>query len=137
MTIKINNNVAIKNSETIAKLMMEILQAEEKIDQAKEHFWTIGLNTQSMIQYIDLVSLGTLTNAVIHPRETFRLAVMKAVNTIIIVHNHPAGNTEPSKEDILITKRLKAAGGILGITLLDHVIIGGNSHYSFNAEGKL
>jgi hypothetical protein len=76
-----------------------------------------------------LVSLGSLSASIVHPRETFRFAVSKATANIIIGHNHPSGDTKPSQEDILLTKRLCQAGEILGINVLDHVIIGGEGNY--------
>jgi len=133
MLIK-TNQTKIHNAGDIAKIMYSVLEAESKIDKEKEHFWVIGLNTNNIIKYIDLVSLGTLNENLVHPRETFRLAVMKGINCIIVCHNHPSGNNNPSDLDIEITKRLKDSGDILGIKLLDHIIIGENGYYSFSEE---
>jgi len=114
----------LREPENVAKIFQEVLAGESEIDRAKEHFWTVGLNSRNIIQFTDLVSLGTLNSSLAHPREIFRLAVSRGVNSIIIVHNHPSGNVEPSKEDVAITHRLEEAGVILGILVVDHVIIG-------------
>ena len=130
----------IAKAEDIARILIAMLKTESEIDQDKEHFWSIGLNKRNVVKYIELVSLGTLDAAIVHPREVFRLAVTKGVSSMIIAHNHPSGDTDPSENDLKVTRRLKKAGEILGIQVLDHVIIGssfGNSYYSFQEEGKL
>ncbi len=125
-------------SKDVFEVLLSLLNFEQEHDREKEHFWILGLNTKNVIQYADLVSLGSLSASIVHPRETFRLAVMKATANIIIGHNHPSGDTQPSQEDILLTKRLSQAGEILGINVLDHVIIGGEGKYfSFRDNGLL
>lgn len=126
----------VHNAGDISKIINSILESESEVDQEKEHFWAIGLTTNNRIKYIDLVTLGTLNEALIHPRETFRLAVLKGVNCLIVCHNHPSGNLEASTGDIEITERLKKAGDILGIKLIDHIIIG-DGFYSFQSEGLI
>ena len=121
----------ITNSQDIADIMQAILKAEHEMDVMKEHFWVIGMNNKNVIQYIELVSLGNLTSSVVSPREVFRFAISKAVASIILCHNHPAGDALPSKEDANVTKRLLECGDILGIKVLDHIIIGRETHYSF------
>jgi len=125
--------------EDIAEIIRTILSKESEFDQQKEHFWVLGVNVKKVIQYIELVSLGSLSESIVHPRETFRFAVLKGVASIFIVHNHPAGDVEPSRADILITERLKKAGDIIGIKLLDHIIIGNGTedHKSFLNTGLL
>lgn len=113
----------LDSSDSVAKVMQAILNAEDKVDQKKEHLWVIGLNRHKIIEYIELVSIGSLSSSIVHPRETFRFAIMKAVDSILLVHNHPGGNPQPSAEDIAVTNRLKAAGEIIGIEVLDHIII--------------
>lgn len=114
----------VTEASHIVKIIKGILNTEDEISRDREHFWVIGLNAKNIIQYIELCSLGSLTSSIIHPRETYRLAVMKGVNSIIVAHNHPSGDSTPSREDIAITEKLKSAGDILGIKLLDHIIIG-------------
>lgn len=127
----------ITDPASVAGILQSISRTESPIDRDKEHFWTIGLNTRNVVKYIDLTSLGTLNASLVHPREVFRLAVMKDMASIILGHNHPSGSIEPSKEDQQITRRLIEAGRILGIEVLDHVIIGNNHHLSFKAQGLM
>ena len=124
MIIKEYVGEELSNAHRVADIFQKILASEHETDRDKEHFWTAGLNTKNRIKYIELVSLGTLSNAMIHPREVFRFAVMNATAQLIVAHNHPSGDPSPSCDDIAITERLKSAGEIMGIALLDHVIIG-------------
>lgn len=136
MLIQIKENtIGIRNDASVAELLQSILNTESPVDRDKEHFRTIGPNARNGVTYIDLTSLGTLSASLVHPREVFRLAVMKGVASIVLGHNHPSGNTEPSEEDIKLTRRLVEAGRILGIEVLDHVIIASNNHFSFKATG--
>src|SRR3990167_8030274 len=125
--------------EDIAEIIRTILSKESEFDQQKEHFWVLGVNVKKVIQYIELVSLGSLSESIVHPRETFRFAILKGVASIFIVHNHPSGDVEPSKEDMTIKERLTKAGEIIGIKLLDHIIIGNGNpcHKSFRDSGIL
>lgn len=115
----------IKEPKQISNILTEILKAESKIDRDKEHFWVVGLTCRNTISYIELASLGILNSTIVHPREIFRLAIMKGVNSIIVAHNHPSGNLDFSKEDLEITDILQKSGDILGIKVLDHVVIDG------------
>ena len=121
--MKVRTKEAITNPEQIAEIFQSIQRAENEIDRAKEKCWTMGLNTKNFIVYVELVSMGTLNASLIHPREVFRFAIMKAVSGIILVHSHPRGDTEPSADDITVTERLRDAGKILGIETLDHIIV--------------
>lgn len=118
-----------ENADKLARIMTEIINNEDEIDQKKEHFWVIGVDTRLHIEYIELVSLGNLNQSIVHPREVFRFAIMKGVRSIIVSHNHPSGHLEPSTEDILINDKLSKAGIIIGIEVLDHVIIDGKGGY--------
>lgn len=130
--------ITVCGSKDVSEVLFSLLNFEQEHDKEKEHFWILGLNTKNVIQYADLVSLGSLSASIVHPRETFRVAVMKATASIILGHNHPSGDTRPSQEDILLTKRLAQAGEILGIKVLDHVIIGSEGKYfSFRDNGML
>lgn len=127
----------ITNSRDVAAILYAILDAEEFVDRDKEHFWTIGFDIKNRIKYIELVSLGCLTSTITHPRETFRFAIMQGVASIIIAHNHPSGDKTPSDIDKVFTGRLKQAGEILGIPLLDHIILGHDEHYSFADHNEI
>ena len=93
---------------------------------AKEVFKVFLLDSNNAVISSEIVSIGTLNMSVIHPREIFKLAILKSANSIILVHNHPSGNIEPSQEDMEVTQRLRKAGELLGIRILDHVIVSGN-----------
>lgn len=104
--------------------------------ETKEHFFAIHLDTKHRICCVDEVAIGSLNQAVIHPREVFKTALLSSASAIILLHNHPSGDPKPSREDIEITKRLKEASEILGVRLLDHIIIG-NSYVSFADRGLI
>jgi DNA repair protein RadC len=103
--------------------MSSILRGEDDIDRDKEHFWVLGLSAKLSILYIELVSLGTLTASLIHPRETYRRAIARGAASIACVHNHPSGDLQPSNDDLKVTEKLRDAGEIVGIKLIDHIII--------------
>jgi len=124
MIVKENTGEKISSSSDVVRELSEILELGNEVDRDKEHFWIIGLNTKNAVKFIDLVSLGTLSASIVRPREVFRLAVMKGTASIIAGRNQPNGDPAPSSEDVAVTERLKEAGDILGITLLDHVIVG-------------
>ena len=106
-------------------------------DKKQEFFYCVYLDTKG--NYIDkkCLFIGTINNSVIHPREIFKEAYLLSANGIICVHNHPSGDSSPSKEDILVTKKLQELGIIHGIKILDHIIIGNNNYYSFNDNSRL
>ena len=126
----------ITNPGKVQEVLSTVLDSEHEVDRMKEHFWIVGLNTRNVIQYVDLVSLGTLNASLVHPREVFRFSIIKAVSSIILAHNHPSGDSEPSEEDMKVTRRLVEAGKIIGIEVLDHIILGdGENFYSFKERG--
>ena len=127
---------AVKNAADVGTLLKNLLGQEDELDQAKEHFWSVLLDTKHRVVAIELVSLGILDGSLIHPREIFRRAIREGAGSIIIVHNHPSGHSDPSAEDKEITRRLKEAGKLLGIPILDHVIIG-ETIFSFRERGEL
>lgn len=128
----------IKSQEQMAEVLFKLLNCESEIDQNKEHFWVIGFSASQVIQYVDLVTLGILNKTLVHPREVFRLAIMKGVASIIVAHNHPSGSVNPSNDDHNITMRLVESGKIIGIEVLDHLIINNqNEYYSFLANKTL
>jgi DNA repair protein RadC len=131
--------IAISGAGEIARALKAVLEHECEVDQYKEHVWTIGFNARNVIQYVELVSLGTLNASLVHPRETFRYAVMKGISSLAVVHNHPSGNLEPSDDDLALTARLSQAGRILGIEVLDHVIIANDTDlfYSFKEHARI
>jgi DNA repair protein RadC len=95
-------------------------------------FW---LNSKNRVMGFEVVSEGTLNSSLVHPREVFRSAIVATCASIVVMHNHPSGNTEPSKEDIEVTQQLVESGKIIGIPLLDHVIHAGDTFTSFAERG--
>ena len=105
----------------------------------REYFVALLLDGKNRITGIHTVSQGSLNQSIVHPRETFKAAILANCGSIILAHNHPTGDTTPSSEDLAITRRLKEAGDILGIKILDHIIIDTESHsyLSFTERGLL
>lgn len=110
--------------EKVACALQSWLQKRCKTDRDKEHFWSIGLDTKMVVRYVEVVTIGTLDASLVHPREVFRFAIMQGVSSLIIGHNHPSGNIQPSIQDRAVTRSLASAGKVLGIPLHDHLIIG-------------
>jgi len=106
-------------------------------DKAKEHFKLILLNTRNKIIGLSTVSIGTLNASLVHPREVFKDAIRHSASSVVIAHNHPSGDPEPSEEDLKITRRLVESGKILGIEVLDHIIIGKDTFVSLKTKGLL
>jgi DNA repair protein RadC len=103
----------------VAKLLKEVIP-----DDGQEHFGVLLLDVrQKVVGHLE-VSVGCLTSSLVHPREVFAPAITHKAVGIIIYHNHPSGDPEPSEDDIALTRRLGAGGTLLGIQLLDHVIVG-------------
>ncbi len=103
----------------------------------REQFLAVILDGRNQVIGFNLVAVGTLTSALVHPREVFKAAILANAVAIILVHNHPSGDPEPSAEDRALTGRLKEAGEIIGIRILDHVVIGDGRFRSLSEEGLL
>jgi DNA repair protein RadC len=106
-------------------------------DRKQEHFLCASINGGNEILNIRVVSIGLIDRSPVHPREVFADALCDRAAGVIVAHNHPSGSLEPSRADVEITSQLKAAGNVVGITLLDHIIFNRNSYYSFLENGKL
>ena len=106
-------------------------------DSDREQMIVCCLDTKNQPTSISIVSIGSLNSAIVHPREIFKTAILSNSASIIIAHNHPSGNTDPSHEDIVLTNRLDEAGKLIGIKLLDHLIIGQGCYTSFKEDGLL
>jgi DNA repair protein RadC len=131
MTYLQNSKIEIKEPQDVVKVFLDLLALEDTIDQDKEHFYVMHLDTRSKVKLVELVSLGTLTASLAHPRETFRRAVIHGSANIIVAHNHPSGEVDPSDEDTKTTRKLFDAGEVLGIKLLDHIIFAKGKYFSF------
>jgi DNA repair protein RadC len=131
MVVLRNSKIEIGKPHDVAKVFQGLLALEDQIDQDKEHFYVCHLDPHRRINLVELVAIGTLTSASIHPRETYRRAVVEGSDSIIIAHNHPSGDVTPSEADMLITRTLREAGELLQILLLDHIIFTATQFYSF------
>lgn len=103
----------------------------------KEHFICLFLNTKNHLIFKEVISIGSLNAAIVHPREVFRAAIKRCSASIIAVHNHPSGDPQPSTEDVKLTERLVQAGEIIGIDVIDHLIIGNHSFYSLKENSLM
>jgi DNA repair protein RadC len=111
--------------------------SREMSSYVKEFFRGIYLNTRNYVIHDENISVGHLTGSLVHPREVFKTAIDCSAYSVIVVHNHPSGETEPSKNDDEITKILKETGEIIQIPVVDHVIIAENGYYSYSKAGRL
>jgi DNA repair protein RadC len=96
-----------------------------------EEFWSLALNPGCELLAAKMLFRGTVDCCLIHPRDVFRFALQTNATTLVVGHNHPSGNCEPSRADIAMTKKLRAGGELLQIPVVDHVIVGAESHFSF------
>jgi DNA repair protein RadC len=122
----------ISNASDAARLVMEDLRYQQQ-----ERLVAIFLDTRCQVIRVHTVSVGTLTGSPAHPREIFREAIAHGSASLIVCHNHPSGDPTPSRDDIALTARLKQAGELMGVTLLDHIVIGDGRHISLKEIGKL
>lgn len=101
----------------------------------REHFCVLMLNARNQVLRKEVVAIGCLDSAIVHPREIFKNCIKRSAASVILVHNHPSGDPTPSAEDLEITRRLSEGGKLLGITVLDHVIIGKGRYSSLRESG--
>lgn len=125
-------NTKISSPRILAQYFMEVLRHEQK-----ECFIVTFLDAKCRMMGYQMISTGSLTASVVHPREVYKIAIQKSAHSIIVLHNHPSGDPSPSKEDIQITERLKKVGEVIGIPLLDHIIIGDGIYKSLKEESYL
>lgn len=114
--------------------LLRCLKRYQNLDQ--EHFLVVTLSGSHCVIGVNLISIGILNRTLIHPREVFRVAIKDNSASVILVHNHPSGNVDPSAEDKAVTERLVEAGELLGMKVLDHMIIGKGKYYSFVEHGE-
>ena len=103
----------------------------------REVFRCLYLNTKNVVISSLIVSVGTLASCQVHPREVYKGAISRSAAGIIAVHNHPSGDPTPSQDDLMLTNRLKEAGELIGISLIDHLIIGNGRYVSLKERGQL
>jgi len=120
----------LRGSRCAARYFRAALQ-----DGKREEFHAIYLDTKHRVLGARLISLGSLSSSIVHPREVFRPAIRLAASACLVGHNHPSGDPDPSQEDQAVTRRLEEVGRVLGIPLLDHIILGGTHWFSI-ADGR-
>lgn len=122
----------LTDARAAAALLSAILR-----DEPTEVFGILCLSVKNSVIAYHEVSRGTLDATLVHPREVFKAALLANAAGLVLAHNHPSGDPAPSSDDVALTNRLVAAGKLLGVTVLDHVIIGTGAHYSFQEAGLL
>lgn len=133
MNVRITQEERIKvaNSDDLAEIMQKILLRENKLSRKQEHFWVVGLDNKNKIEFIELISLGSINRVAVNGFEVFSLASARKTPNVILVHNHPSGELEPSEEDKQLTENLIKSGEILHVNVLDHLIISEDDFFSF------
>jgi DNA repair protein RadC len=116
----------ISSPVEVADIFIPILK-----DELKERFIVVCLNSANKIIKYEVISVGNLNSSIVHPREVFKVAIENNSASIILIHNHPSGNPDPSNEDIAITKKIVETGTIMSIPVFDHIIIAGKNFTSF------
>jgi len=105
-------------------------------EETKEYFICLHLDGKNRILAVDICSIGSLNQSIVHPREVYKTALLSSAAAIILMHNHPTGDPTPSQEDLEVTRRLREAGDLIGIKVLDHIVIG-STYYSFSERGVI
>lgn len=123
------NTKFINSPDDVNKIIQSYLNGADR-----EHFIIMLLNRKNGIIGINTVSVGDLSSSIVHPREVFKPAIVAGAASIILAHNHPSGDPTPSNNDLRVTRRIKEAGDILGIDVLDHIIIGDGRYASLKAR---
>ncbi len=121
---------SVKGPEDVASLLVEQMRYLDR-----EQLRAVLLNTKNQVLGIEVVSIGSINSSVVHPREIFRVSIKRNAAAVVLAHNHPSGDPTPSPEDIQVTKRVLRAGGMLGIDVLDHLIIGDDCYISLRQQG--
>lgn len=132
MRLEKSSNFVVRRPQDVASFVMDELRF-----LTKEHFVCLFLNVKNHVIGKTTLSIGTINASLVHPREVFQSAIKAGAASIICAHNHPSGDPTPSIEDIQLTSRLVQAGGIIGIDILDHIIIGDNQFISLKELGHM
>ncbi|MDP3935183.1 MAG: DNA repair protein RadC [Candidatus Giovannonibacteria bacterium] len=129
---KMPKKIPLDSPQAVVNYLREKIGREKK-----EHFVILALDSRNNLISINDVSVGTLNANLVHPREVFGDAIKSNAASVIVAHNHPSGDPEPSEDDLVITKRLVEAGKILGIEVADHIIVAKNGFLSFTEKGLI
>lgn len=147
MSVNVYNTMLVKEKEVAYDLdtfriaspydAVQLINNTIKLNQqSREFFVMLTLSTKNTVLGLHVVHMGSLNASIVHPREVFQQAILNNAASIMVFHNHPSGDTTPSNEDIIVTRRLKEAGKIIGIELLDHIIVG-NGFTSLKERGDI
>ena len=128
----VNNNIIVSSAIDVYNLLIN-----DVLYKKQEYFYCLYLDTKSRLIEKKCLFIGTINNSTVHPREIFKEAYLLSASKIICCHNHPSGDVNPSKADIMFTMSIKEIAIIHGIPLVDHIIIGGDNYYSFHDNDKL
>ena len=139
--VELGKRLALSTQEKYGKIYSSQQIGERLIEEMKdltqEHFMVFYLNAKNEIIKKETIFIGTLNQSIAHPREIFHLAVRYSASRLILVHNHPSGNPEPSDQDEIFTERLVSCGKMMGIEILDHIIVGESGYVSFRETKRL
>ncbi len=124
--------VRIRDSQTAYRLLVPLFDGLDR-----EHFLVVGLDAKHAVIGINTVSIGSVTISIVHPREVFKPLILMNASAAILAHNHPSGDSTPSPEDRALTQRLKDGGELVGVTVLDHIVLGEDRYYSFADNQEL
>ncbi len=127
--------INVLNAADIYKVMQQVLLRENKIRRNQEHFWVVGLDNKNKVLFVELIGLGTVNRVNANPPDVFRMAIYKLAVKMILVHNHPSGDTSPSVNDKNFTDRMLKVGKLINIDVIDHLVIAEESFTSFAEEG--
>jgi len=127
----------VTSAQDATTLLQKWLRTIDPLDRDKEHFIVLIMDVRLKVQVVDVVSVGILNGVLVHAREVYRRAVALGASKVVVAHNHPSSICSPSDEDRERTKKLRQAGEIIGIPLVDHIIFSESSFYSFADEGLL
>ncbi len=129
---KIPKKILLDSFEVVVKYL------QKKIGESKkENFYILAIDARNNLINTQEISVGSLTASIVHPREVFKEAIRSSAASIILAHNHPSGDPEPSEDDLVITKRLTEAGKIMGIEINDHIIVTKNGFFSFKEKNLI
>ncbi len=132
MSLESRPGQPVRSATDVTRLLRELIG-----DADREHFVALYLNARHFVTHVHIVSRGTAQSAPVHPREVFKGAYLANAAALVIAHNHPSGDVTPSSDDRAITERLRAAGLLLGIDLLDAVIVGPGCQFYSAAEDRI
>ena len=131
-----NPAIAIKNKLTTPKEAFNYIKKDTH-GKTKEHLFLISMDSRNNAIAKDLISVGTVNETLVHPREIFKQLVLRNASNFILVHNHPSGDANPSVADLELTKNMKSASEIMHINFIDHLIVTDSDYYSIKATDQL